>query len=197
MQNRNLTLLAAAIVGALAFLTTGRAADYIGAAAGLTRIGGRYVAVPAAQTDGGDDIVHLDNRGGVRVSLTYGADEQTAAHRGPISVVDSTSIAGLTSTATGRISVAGKPSVCVSARFTDSAATCKVRLLRSYVDSLGAEHVLGLSAEQTLTASSFIDSSGYYVAPDATLTTDGATRARVVLSGAVSAGSVYLWNGCH
>ena len=126
------------------------------------------------------------------VSSGYALDKQTGVFRAGQTVADSTTIATLTSTTTGLFSTRGRPNINVSARFVTASATVGVRLLRLTNEG----KVLGISAEVTLTATSYRDlTTSYYLAPDYIFDSGGAPQVRVVVSTACSSSTVDFWVG--
>lgn len=135
----------------------------------------------------------------------YKSDSQTAVYRSAVGVADATSIATLTSTATGEFTLGNagtgsRSNLSVSARFKITGQTCVIRILYLYRDAsttTGAPTaVLGISVPVTLTATAFTDTStGYFVAPSFAFDGAGATHCRIICVTAPTVDFVDFWLG--
>lgn len=142
------------------------------------------------------------NGGNVRGTGDY-ADEQTAAFRSTISVVDTKTTAGVL--ATTEFVLRGRQTLIVSPRFSSAGANCKIRI--AYVhktdDSYGSSStdtsinkIKGWSDERTVTGDSTNQFEGsYYPAPDEYFSGEGAVAVRLIVTSAPSAGTCTFWMG--
>lgn len=129
-------------------------------------------------------------------------DIQTAVFRNTLSSADTLTTAGIL--ATTEFVLEGRQNVKVSARFSNSAATCKVRLVYVYKTDRAAtstdqtkNKIFGYSDERTLTAGTVQYEASYYptVAGDEYFDGSGAVAIRILITSATSAGTVALWVG--
>lgn len=127
----------------------------------------------------------------------YDLDAQTAAWRTDRSTADSTSIATLTSTTTGRFGLFGRRTLVVGGRAAVSGATVSVAVLYGVCTSSGTFVPKGITSPQTLTAGTITDAAGRYVAPDRYFDGGGAQYAYLVITTASSSGVWDLWVGSY
>jgi hypothetical protein len=117
-------------------------------------------------------------------------DPQTAAFRGPLTVADTLTDAGML--ATPALVTTGKANVYVSCRFANATDSCVIML--AYVTPSGV--VKGTSFQQTVNSQtvSVTDAAGLYYAQDAIFNGEGALSVRVILVTAAT-GAVTFWCG--
>lgn len=132
--------------------------------------------------------------GGTVYGEGYLYDRQIAVFRGAMAGPDAGNWAAIL--ATPAFYLNGRTNLAVSGRFSNAAATCGVRIAWVWVSGANS-YLLGLSDEQTLTASGITDVGGLFVAPDRFFDGAGAIQARVLVTTACSAGTVALWVGSY
>jgi hypothetical protein len=122
----------------------------------------------------------------------YRLDQQTTAFRSGLVSADSTNLSTVLSGTTEFV-ILGSRNIPVSARFSASGQTCKVRILYVYKPSTNI--ILGISEEITLTGTLLTDASGLFVAPTTVFDGMGASHVRIMLTTAPASGTVSLWAG--
>jgi hypothetical protein len=139
-----------------------------------------------------------------RVTSADDKDIQTVGFRTALAGTDTLTTAGILATTEFRL--LGKTIVKVGVRFSNSAATCKVRLAYVYKTDLkasasstntGINKIIGLSDERLITAGTVQYEAAYYptVNGDEYFDGGGAIAIRVIVTQAPSAGTVDLWVG--
>jgi len=125
----------------------------------------------------------------------YKPDKQTALLRDTnIAVVDTLTHANVVTLP--YLDVQGRKNVPISARFSASSQTCKVRL--AYYAWDGTSYfLLGLGPEYTLTGTAFTDANGRYVAEDLILDSRGAARIFLLVTSAPGSGNVRFGVGSY
>lgn len=138
-------------------------------------------------------------------SSVYDVDHQTFAapnQRTALAVADA--LDTTTVLATPEFLMRGRQTIFVSARFSNSAQTCKVQL--AYIFKSGnpvtgsatsqvINKIKGWSQVFTLTGSSTQKEGAYFEAPDALFDSEGSVSIRVLLIAAPAAGTVTLVTG--
>lgn len=135
---------------------------------------------------------------GQGVSTGYKFDRQTVAKRTGVAVVDTaaTTASDANLATAGEFGAEGRINISVSARFSDSGQTCKVRLVSAWWTTAGTYVVTGVSDEITLAASS-LTRGGKYVAPTYVFDSAGARSVFLVVTQAPGAGTVDFWMGSY